>query len=101
MFSLFGAVGQVLYNRADTQKTLESAMPPKEERGLQDSWLNSKWSPMKVLSDEEYRTMLEDRLLRIEVQLTEVDESIEGVKRAAGDEEMRVNGEDGRVGGKV
>lgn len=37
---------------------------------------------MKVLSDEEYRSMLEDKLLRIEVQIGEVEESIEVVKRA-------------------
>ena len=80
MFSAFGALGQALYNSADEQKTLES-QAPKEKKTLKDSWLNGKWSPMKVLSDEEYRTMLEDKLLKIEVQIGEVNESIESVKR--------------------
>jgi hypothetical protein len=89
MFSAFGALGQALYNTADEQKTFESQFP-KEEKTLKDSWLNGKWSPMKVLSDEEYRSMLEDKLLRIEVQIGEVEESIEVVKRAEREGDVKI-----------
>ncbi len=77
MFALFGATGQVVYNMADARN---SDFSPSPERDLKDSWLNSKWSPMKVLSDTEYEAMLQEKLLRINAQIALVDESIEALR---------------------
>lgn len=55
----------------------------------------SKWSPMSVLSDEEYEEMLRERLLGIEAQIVIVEERIEGVRR---EEEKKVReGQKGTV----
>ncbi|KAI9051589.1 hypothetical protein LZ554_004633 [Drepanopeziza brunnea f. sp. 'monogermtubi'] len=77
MFAIFGAAGQALYNMADARNS-ELALAP--ERDLKDSWLNSKWSPMKVLSDAEYEKMLQEKLLRINAQIALVDENIEALR---------------------
>lgn len=77
MFSIFGATGQALYNIADARKS-ELADAP--EKDLKDSWLNSKWSPVQVLSDAEYAKMLHEKLLRINAQILLVDESIEAIR---------------------
>jgi len=79
MFALFGATGQVVYNMADARNS-ERSQAPEEERDLKNSWLNSKWSPMKVLSDAEYEAMLQEKLLRINAQIALVDENIEALR---------------------
>lgn len=76
MFSLFGATGQYLYNTADARK---SAVAEKPE-GAKNSWLDSKWSPMKVLTNEEYEDMLREKLLRVNAEIALVDENIEALR---------------------
>lgn len=78
MFGIFGATGQALYNKADETVADSIKLTPD---GKQNSWLNSKWSPMKVLSDAEYENMLREKLLSINAQISLVDESIEAVRR--------------------
>jgi hypothetical protein len=84
MFSLFGAAGQALYNRADARHS-QSVGVPESKKG---SWLNSKWSPVKVLSDDEYEHMLRERLLKINAQIALVDESIEEIRKEEAREEV-------------
>jgi hypothetical protein len=80
MFSIFGAVGQTIYNRADARHAaINSAPTPISGNGK--TWLDSKWSPVKVLSDDEYETMLKEKLLRVNAEIALVDESIDGVKK--------------------
>ena len=43
-----------------------------------------KWSPMKVLSDEEYERMLQEKLLRVEAEIAVLDEKIERAKLESG-----------------
>lgn len=78
MFAIFGAAGQALYNKADARKS--RLAENKVEVDLKDSWLNSKWSPMKVLSDAEYEGMLQEKLLRINAQIALVDENIDALR---------------------
>jgi hypothetical protein len=77
MFTLFGAAGQALYNSADARNSAQVATM---EKDLKNSWLNSKWSPMKVLSDKEYENMLREKLLRVNAEIELVDESIEALR---------------------
>ncbi|PBP27861.1 hypothetical protein BUE80_DR001069 [Diplocarpon rosae] len=77
MFALLGATGQAVYNMVDARK---SELLESPEKDLKDSWLNSRWSPMKVLSDAEYETMLQDKLLRVNAQIALVDENIEALR---------------------
>lgn len=80
MFTIFGAVGQTIYNVADARHTVansESNFNP----GKGKTWLDSKWSPVKVLTDDEYETMLQEKLLRVNAEIALVDESIELLKK--------------------
>lgn len=77
MFALLGATGQVIYNRADAR---QSALVEEPKKSMKDSWLNSKWSPMKVLSDSEYEDMLREKLLRVNAEIALIDENIERLR---------------------
>lgn len=77
MFTLFGATGQVLYNMADARNNEVTNVTTD---GKQDSWLNSKWSPVKVLSSEEYEKILREKLLLVNAQISLVEESIEALR---------------------
>ena len=44
---------------------------------------NSRWSPVKILSDEEYENMLQEKLLRVEAEIAVLDEHIENLRREA------------------
>ena len=78
MFALFGAANQAIYNRSAAQNAnLPQTAPNGREKF---SWMNSKWSPMKVLSDAEYEKMLQEKLLRVNAEIALVDESIEALR---------------------
>ncbi|KAL8859955.1 MAG: hypothetical protein Q9178_003503 [Gyalolechia marmorata] len=103
MFSLFGFAGQHIYNALDAQhqdslepladhtaQSKSTTNADTEKMGTESTapveplWkrvLNSKWSPMKVLSDEQYETLLREKLLRVEAELAIVEEDIEKVKQ--------------------
>lgn len=75
MFAIFGATGQAIYNWADARNS------ERIEKGVhKNSIFNSKWSPMKVLSDSEYEDMLREKLLRVNAQIALVDENIEALR---------------------
>jgi hypothetical protein len=76
MFAIFGATGQALYNVVDARKSrlVESGEKPK------NSWLDSKWSPVKVLTDTEYENMLQEKLLRVNAEIALIDENIEALR---------------------
>jgi hypothetical protein len=43
---------------------------------------DSKWIPLKTLSDDEYRGILSEKLLSIEAEIAIIDEKIEELERA-------------------
>ncbi|ELR02343.1 hypothetical protein VC83_01389 [Pseudogymnoascus destructans] len=79
IFATFGALGQAAYNYADAREGQKGSDKGKEEG--KGGWLNSRWSPVKALSDEEYGRILEERLLKLDAEITLVNESIEAVKK--------------------
>ncbi|KAL8805228.1 MAG: hypothetical protein Q9182_002103 [Xanthomendoza sp. 2 TL-2023] len=115
MFSIFGFTGQHLYNTLDARHQSRSATPASKNivgddatnlasngtRPVEPRWkriLNSKWSPMKVLSDEEYEKILREKLVRVEAELVMVDDDIESVMRRARND--KGGGEKEKGGGK-
>lgn len=44
------------------------------------SWFDSKWSPLKKLSDAEYVDMMGEKILRVEADIALIDEHIEKLK---------------------
>ncbi|EOD44861.1 hypothetical protein GTA08_BOTSDO04380 [Neofusicoccum parvum] len=60
MFSIFGFAGQHIYNFFDTRHAAR---------------------PVKVLSEDEYEEMLKEKLLKVDVEIALVDESIEKLRQ--------------------
>lgn len=94
MFSIFGFAGQTIYNHLDARHTLRieavisssnlalkaSITANLEKPAFWQSLLSKKYSPMKILSDAEYESILQERLLRIEAEIALLDERIDQVK---------------------
>jgi hypothetical protein len=72
-FSLFGGAGQLVANAIDWKPSSESAT---------EGFLKSKWSPVTFLTDEEYEKILEEKLLRVEVEIAIVDDNIKELRTA-------------------
>lgn len=83
MFTLFGYLGQTLYNTLDARHTHETMLASTTGVAEKKNWMERmaemKWSPMKVLSDEQYERMLRERLLKVEAEIAILDEKIESV----------------------
>lgn len=63
---------------------------PVKPAGQDDSWLRSKWSPLKKLTDEEYISMMEEKMLKVETEIALIDDRIAALRetqKAAKDEE--------------
>jgi len=74
MFSLFGFVGQSLYNRIDANHM--APITQQRSLGLWQSFLQSRFNPMRVLSDDDYEHMLNEKLLRVEAEIALLDEEM-------------------------
>ncbi|KAI9832430.1 MAG: hypothetical protein M1819_004419 [Sarea resinae] len=81
MFAAFGLVGQGLYN-ALNEKHAEDEDKADKKNFLQRV-ANSKWSPMKILSDDEYEDMLREKLLRVDAEIALVDEAMERLRASS------------------
>ena len=79
IFALLGATGQYAYNWADARQLEKSLKPAKPT----SHWTDSKWSPVKVLTDEEYESMLKEKLLKINVEIALVDDNIQRINDEA------------------
>jgi len=81
VFSLLGAGGQAAVNAAvGTGSTARSTT----------GWLDSRWSPVTRLSDREYSGILQDKIMRLDVEIALADEAISALrqsKKASGAEE--------------
>jgi hypothetical protein len=78
MFTLFGAAGQALYNTADSRHSTYASQ--RLNASSKNTWLDSKWSPVSVLSDDEYESMLREKLLRVNAEIALIDDSIADLK---------------------
>lgn len=78
MFSLLGYCGQSAFNRLDAWQ-MEKAQNP--SKPLAQRIAESKWIPLRHLSDEEYRGILSEKLLSIEAEIALLDEKIEELEK--------------------
>ncbi|CAI7635025.1 unnamed protein product [Penicillium manginii] len=74
IFSLLGYGGQSAFNRVDAWQMGRDPTPSKP---LMQRMADSKWIPLRHLSDEEYRGMLDEKLLSVEAEIALLDEKIE------------------------
>ncbi|KAI4870859.1 hypothetical protein F4820DRAFT_442723 [Hypoxylon rubiginosum] len=72
-FGTVGATGSYLSQRVKNN-------PKDSESKAKSSWLDSKWSPMKRLSDKEYEEKLEEKILRINAEIAIIDENITSLR---------------------
>lgn len=73
MGSLVGGGGQIAVN------VWTSFRQKAAERPTGD-WLGAKWSPMTKLADQEYENILEEKLLRLDVEIALLDENIAALR---------------------
>lgn len=89
MFGLFGYVGQKGYNFLDEKNTEELeeearlAARGEKKKNVMERIAEMKWSPMEVLTDDRYEEMLQEKLLKIEVEIALIDDRIEGFRQKA------------------
>ncbi|KAK3322230.1 hypothetical protein B0H66DRAFT_195294 [Apodospora peruviana] len=81
LFALFGAGGQKMANAYYARKS--SAPEEQQPGGFLERVLSSKWSPVTPLSDQQYAEMLEEKLLRVEAELSIVDDYIKEIRAEA------------------
>lgn len=72
LFSLFGGLGQFAVNKVNWAPSSE---PSK-------GFLQSKWSPVTFMTDEEYETILQEKLLRVEAEMAVIDDNIKELREA-------------------
>ena len=72
MIGLLGLAGQGGYNAITDANHAEST----PVRSLMQQVMESKWMPLKPLSDEQYEGILNEKLLRTEVEISIIDEKI-------------------------
>lgn len=53
-----------------------------KDKGENDSWLRSKWSPLKKLTDDEYLDMMSEKMLRVEADIALIDDRIAELRDA-------------------
>lgn len=84
--SLVGFLGQKGYSIMDRRHT-ESLIAPAAAARDEDQgpfWkraMQSKWSPVKHLSHEEYKKVLEDKLLRVDAEIAVINDDIAALKK--------------------
>lgn len=83
MLSVLGATGQHLYNKWSA---------PKETRSDDNFWRRmgaKSWVPFKVLSNEEYSEMLQEKMLKLDVEIAVTDDKIAALKQQATKEQQQ------------
>lgn len=68
LWGAIGAGGQAIANHVATSET-----KVKDEN---DSWMRSKWSPLKKLTDAEYVELMNEKILAVEVDIALIDDRI-------------------------
>ncbi|KAL2222056.1 hypothetical protein M432DRAFT_207353 [Thermoascus aurantiacus ATCC 26904] len=81
VFSLLGYLGQSSYNAVDRWR-LEN--PDISTKTIVQRIADSRWVPLRSLSDEEYRNMLSEKLLGIEAEIAIIDEKIQELEKLKG-----------------
>jgi hypothetical protein len=81
MIGLLGLAGQGGYNMISAAQHSESS----PRRSIMQQLTESKWTPLKALSDQQYDEMLQQNLLKIDVEISMIDEKIATLKAAKDD----------------
>ncbi|KAI0115008.1 hypothetical protein F4814DRAFT_417869 [Daldinia grandis] len=55
----------------------------KDDSKAKPGWLDSKWSPLRRLSDKEYEEKLEEKILRINAEISIIDDNIAALRASS------------------
>ncbi|OHW91172.1 hypothetical protein CSPAE12_10163 [Colletotrichum incanum] len=86
VFSLIGGTGQAFYNSIQDR--------PEVTEKKKKSFFESSWSPLKKLSDDEYREMIDEKMLKIDAEIALIDDKIAEL-RASKEANARPHRQDG------
>lgn len=86
MFGVFGWMGQSLYDRWDGRVD-EGEVDGKD--GFWRRLADKKWSPITVMSDEEYEALLKKKMLNVDVELAVIDDKIAAFREQQRKEEKK------------
>ena len=79
MFSIFGLVGQLGVN-AFSERPIPRDEPVAKP-GFWKRMSEKRFSPVKVLSNEEYANMLEEKMLRVDAEIAILEDRIFALRR--------------------
>lgn len=82
MFSLLGLCGQTVFNAVDASRKERAADEVVERPSLMKRIANARWSPMRNLSNEQYVSMLKEKLLTVEAEIAVIDDKISELRGA-------------------
>ena len=88
-FSLFGGAGQLAANAINWNTN--------PEESATEGFLKSKWSPVTFLTDDEYQKILEEKLLRVDVEIALVDDNIKELRAAEEQSKKQTPAKDTKV----
>lgn len=74
VFSIFGASGQAIINTMATDDNAAALAKPKS------SWLDSKWSPVTSMTDAQYAAYIDDKILKLDVEIAMLDDKLAALR---------------------
>ena len=80
VLSGMGYCGQVAYEKLDRRHTESLVHSEDKSNNLLQRIAKSRWVPVQVLTDEEYRDMLQEKLLRVDTEIALIDDRIEEIR---------------------
>ena len=78
VFSVFGFLGQGAYNSLDARQ----ASAESSDTSVWNRLMDSPFSPLKKLSNDEYEDLMKERLIRIEAEISLIDDEVATLKVA-------------------
>ncbi|KAK3721520.1 hypothetical protein LTR37_003076 [Vermiconidia calcicola] len=77
MFSLFGFLGQSAYNKISVKS---ESVRDESKQGFWRRMSEKSWSPVKIMNDEEYAEMLREKMLKVDVEISIIDDKIAALR---------------------
>ena len=77
MFSIFGCLGQLAHTRFTARPDPDTASKPGFWRRMSEK----SFSPVKVMSNEEYADWLREKVLRVDVEISILEDKIAALRK--------------------
>lgn len=76
MFAIFGFTGQTIYNKFENRVSRQDYKSSTDVK----SWTKPVWSPVSFISDEQYKIILNKKLLQTRAEIARIDEKIKALR---------------------